>query len=363
MYHDYPHSDGAYACPQQYTFGSELIAAPYTSPADPDTRLSRQLVWLPPGDWYNFFSGNYYSGDRWLASYGRLDEIPVFARAGAIVPLGPKVGWGGIENPAELDLHVYAGANNEFILYEDDGETTSYQDGAYCLTAFTQEWEANKMAFRISAVSGQTQLAPERRQYQIFVYGLQEPETVQLQINGQESACRFAYHADLQKLVIYTVELSRDAQLSLRITQKTGLLARQTKTLDRARKFVSGFRMETMAKSALYERLPEITADLSLLATLSMALTTSQMQCLLEVLLEAGAYQISGAGQEDTWLLWNNNLDERARYSYVWENTDSWAAADRFVQESGTIPRMKVIELASKRQLTLKLVDYSLICE
>jgi alpha-glucosidase (family GH31 glycosyl hydrolase) len=362
MYHDYPRSDEAYACPQQYTFGSELIAAPYTSPADPDTRLSRQLVWLPPGDWYDFFSGAFYSGDRWLASHGRLDEIPVFAHAGAIVPLGPKVGWGGLENPAELDLHVFAGANNEFILYEDDGETTSYQDGAYCLTAFTQEWEANKMAFRISAVSGQTQFAPEKRQYQIFVYGLQEPETVQLQINGQESACRFAYHADLQKLVIYTVELSREAQLTLRITQKAGLLARRTEPLERARKIVSNFRMETMAKSVLFERMPEITADLSLLATLSMELQASQIQCLLDILLEAGAYQIRGAGQEDTWLLWNNNRDESARYTYAWENTNAWTATERFVQESGTIPRMKMIEFTGNQQLTLKLLDFSITC-
>ena len=87
MYYLYPDMDQAYSCPNQYTFGSELIAAPFTSPRDADTRLSRQVIWLPPGDWFNFFDGRYFEGDSWQAVYGDLGEIPVFARSGAIIPL------------------------------------------------------------------------------------------------------------------------------------------------------------------------------------------------------------------------------------------------------------------------------------
>ena len=99
MYYDYPDEDDAYRCPQQYQFGTELIAAPYVSPRDPDTRVSRQMVWLPPGNWFNFFTGEHYDGGRWHTLYGRLDDIPVFAKAGAIVPLGrsgcrqPRITW------------------------------------------------------------------------------------------------------------------------------------------------------------------------------------------------------------------------------------------------------------------------------
>ena len=58
MYYDHPLDEQAYHCPDQYLFGSELVAAPFISPADPDTRLSRQVVWLPLGDWFDFFSGD-----------------------------------------------------------------------------------------------------------------------------------------------------------------------------------------------------------------------------------------------------------------------------------------------------------------
>ena len=65
LYHWYPEDEAAYHCPQQYTFGTELIAAPFTEPIDPKTRLSRQVVWFPEGDWFNFFTGEYFAGGRW----------------------------------------------------------------------------------------------------------------------------------------------------------------------------------------------------------------------------------------------------------------------------------------------------------
>lgn len=362
MYHDYPRQEEAYLCPQQYTFGSELIAAPYTSPANPDTRLSRQLLWLPPGEWYNFFTGEYHAGDKWLASYGSLDEIPVFARAGAIVPLGPKVGWGGIENPAELNLHIFAGAKNEFVLYEDDGQTTGYQHGAYSLTAFTQEWETDRLVFRISPATGQTEFIPHRRQYQLFIYGVQEPETIELRIGGEERKCRFAYESAAQKLVIYTVELSKDTELALKLKRPNGLLAQHNNTLERIKKIISNFRMETIAKSVLYQRLPEIMIDHSILSALSMELTPSQTQCLMELLLQAGVFQINGWGEKNTWLLWNNNHDERATYHYAWENTNVWTAEDRFVQERGVIPKTKVIKFRSEQRLTVQMGHNTIVC-
>ena len=80
MYHVTPESEQAYACPNQYTYGTELIAAPFITPCDPDTQLSRQVVWLPEGGWYGFFDGRYYPGDAYHAIYGALGEIPVFAK-------------------------------------------------------------------------------------------------------------------------------------------------------------------------------------------------------------------------------------------------------------------------------------------
>ena len=83
-----------FAAYNTYGFGSELLAAPFTKPAHPETGLSRQTVWLPQGEWYDFFSGERLQGGGWHTLYGVLADIPVFAKAGAIVPLAPEGGLG-----------------------------------------------------------------------------------------------------------------------------------------------------------------------------------------------------------------------------------------------------------------------------
>jgi hypothetical protein len=153
--------------------------------------------------------------------------------------------------------------------------------------------------------------------------------------------------------------LAREADLKLKIKRTKGLLARRNGTLENAKKAVSNFRMETMAKSALFQSLPEIMTDLSHLAAFSMALKPSQIQCLLEIILEAGAYQITGAGREDSWLIWNNGRDDRAKYYYAQENFRVWDYKERFVQERSVIPRFKVINFAKNQQLTLNIGDHT----
>src|SRR5690606_26094417 len=134
-----PEDDDAYTCHQAYWFGSELIAAPFTAPTEADLGLSRQRVWPPDGLWFDFFTGRQYTGG-WRTVYGDWSQIPVLAKAGAIVPLGPLAGWGGVENPAEMAVHVFPGADGQFTLYEDDGETVAYARGSYAETPFVQNW-------------------------------------------------------------------------------------------------------------------------------------------------------------------------------------------------------------------------------
>lgn len=204
-------SPAAFSCPDEYFFGSELLAAPVTSPAKPATGRAQKRVWLPAGTWYNFFNGQPFPGRQWHTIQAALEDIPVFAKAGAILPLAPKVGWGGVENPAELDLYIFPGASNRFELYEDDGETTGYERGEYALTPFTVEETGGMLTFTIHPVRGDTRLVPPQRVYRLHLRGTRE------QVTGPEGA---AYDPSTRTWSLPPVTLEPDASYTLQFRIK-----------------------------------------------------------------------------------------------------------------------------------------------
>lgn len=87
MYWLEPEREETYDVPNEYYFGTEPIAAPITDPADPCTCMGCAKAWLPKGTWFDFFTGRRYEGGRLLSVWRSVEEMPVFARAGAIVPM------------------------------------------------------------------------------------------------------------------------------------------------------------------------------------------------------------------------------------------------------------------------------------
>jgi hypothetical protein len=336
MYHLYPEMPQAYACPDQYSFGSELIAAPFTRPLDPDTRLSRQVVWLPPGDWYEL-DGSQPLASGWHAIYGGLEEVPVFAHAGAILPLGALTGWGGIANPDSLAVHIYPGADNRFELYEDDGESQAYLAGDYALTTYELSWQAQRLDFHIHPVSGQRGLVPARRDYTLVFHALSQPEQVRVTVNGVEQAVRSDYDRQKFTLTLSSLQLTPVDECAIRLESSLPLAHNAGSIGHAAAKLVSAFRMETDAKRALYTALPQLMADPTGLAAFQAVLTPSQRRGLLETLTGAGIELNTNTGQPII-LLWNNRADPAAQYTLVLDEHRYHHPAERFRSESGALP-------------------------
>lgn len=302
MYHDFPTRDEAYLCPQQYTFGPELIAAPYTTPADPGTQLSRQVVWLPPGTWHHFFTGEQFQGDRWLVQYGRLHDIPLFAKAGAIVPLGPKVGWGGIDNPERIDLHCFAGADGEFTLYEDDGESLAYKNGSYVLTKFQQDWLENVMSVTIHPASGDVSHIPAKRSYRLHLRGISPNATLTAWLDGQSITLKATYDESTESL--QTASITVPASSEFRLTASgTRLLAPRNRLRETIDDMLRAFHLETLIKAAIAYNMDNLPGNPSLLETWEDQLSASQMQALLETLQQTGSHQLPdfAGGQTIQW--------------------------------------------------------------
>jgi alpha-glucosidase (family GH31 glycosyl hydrolase) len=168
MYYGNMENASAFDAQDQYFFGSELIAAPITDAVRPETGFAVKRIWFPAGEWHNFFTGERFQGGQWHEIKAALEDIPVFAKAGAIVPLASQPAWGGLDNPTELHLHIFPGADNVFELYEDDGETTDYQRGKYAITRFSFRGDV----FTIHPAEGDLSVIPSTRTYFIHLHGV-----------------------------------------------------------------------------------------------------------------------------------------------------------------------------------------------
>jgi hypothetical protein len=285
MYHDYPELEAAYECPQQYAFGPELIAAPFTSPALPEMGLARQEVWLPEGDWYDFFTGEHYRGGGKVVMYGRLRDIPVFARAGAIVPLGPDVGWGGVDVPDELHIHLFAGANGRFVLYEDDGETTAYKFGTHAQTEITQAWSDDAWWITIEAPAGVTDLLPETRTVTLYLHGIKQPEQWQLTIEREVVTAVSQYDSHTETCQIQGVALPKGSSLNLAVTAKgESLLSHRDRIDEKCFAMLRAFHLPTVTKSGIADYLPKVRANPDLLDEFTPNLSQNQMRALLDII-------------------------------------------------------------------------------
>jgi hypothetical protein len=261
LYYDHPEDEDAYRCPQEYRFGTELIAAPFTSPIDPDTRLSRQPVWLPQGEWYDFFTDDHYTGDRWITVYGGLDQIPVFAAGGAIVPLAPRTGWGDTGNPATLDVHIFPQRSNRFELYEDDGETIAYQRSQHCLTAFELKVHAAGVEFGIEPGQGAVAVVPQQRTYHLIFHRVTQPVEVTLHINGVAREALTRYDEKLQRFTIEVIAGPADrVEIAARCADRSWV-AQDDRREQRFLQMLRIFHMESESKRWLDQYRAEIFED------------------------------------------------------------------------------------------------------
>src|SRR5688572_3092876 len=111
----------------QYMLGPALLVAPVTA-----FEARERSVYLPAGtDWYDAASGRRIAGGQQVAIAAPRERMPLLARAGAIVPLGREVQWTGEDPQGPLTIHVFAGADGAFALYEDQGEDMGYARGEF----------------------------------------------------------------------------------------------------------------------------------------------------------------------------------------------------------------------------------------
>ena len=134
--------------PDQYMFGPALMVSPVT-----DQGKTSRSVYLPATtSWYDFYTGKKYTGGQTIDAAAPIDVIPVFVKAGSIVPMGPVEQY-ATEKPATVtELRIYPGANGQFEYYEDENEGYNYEKGSFATFKFS--WNDKTHMLTISDTKG-----------------------------------------------------------------------------------------------------------------------------------------------------------------------------------------------------------------
>ncbi len=177
----FPDEDDAYNTNRdQFMLGQDLLVAPIMTKGVRGT-ASRQL-WLPPGEWINWFSNQHYKGNQWLTVQSGINEIPMYQRAGAVIPVVQPALHSGAIDYVNMTLRIACpttSINSESKLYEDDGLSLDYRTGENRRTAFHYSFNGtNKHVVTIDRAEGNFQGAIDERAWTLDFRNIDKPKTV-----------------------------------------------------------------------------------------------------------------------------------------------------------------------------------------
>jgi hypothetical protein len=173
LYLEGPSDARSYAYPNEYFFGGEMLVAPISDPS------GSEQIYLPPGSWTDFSSGQTYPGRSLLSIRAPVGVIPVFVKTGSIVPLAPEMQYSGQKPLDRLTLAIYGPDPATFRLYEDDGVSLGYRSGQYAWTPISFRQSAlGQWQVVIGPTNGSFRGQVASRAYSVELHGLSEPTVV-----------------------------------------------------------------------------------------------------------------------------------------------------------------------------------------
>jgi alpha-D-xyloside xylohydrolase len=157
---DFLSDTATYTINNQYMFGPSILVNPVVEPlyylpnnVKKDSSAYTRNVYLPKGtDWIDFWTGKTFAGGQNVKANASFETMPLFVRAGSIIPMGPFVQY-STEKSDPLEIRIYPGADGDFTLYEDENDTYNYEKGVYSLITF--HWNNVQKTLTISDRKGE----------------------------------------------------------------------------------------------------------------------------------------------------------------------------------------------------------------
>jgi len=220
MFLNFQNDDECYKWDSQYQFmiGDNLLVAPVLSEKENFKKL-----YLPEGKWFDWWTNKIYEGNQWIIIEVPQREIPLFIREGGIIPMQQEQNYVGEKKIEEFEVKIFPSGSSVYQLYEDDGITTNYKNGAFSLTKFKVDKNINSVEINVSKEKDGFDLG--RKDYLFKVLDSALPERVSVNNNDLKSfkdlkslnsaAEGFCYLKDEQTLVIKAAD-KKNLNISVR---------------------------------------------------------------------------------------------------------------------------------------------------
>jgi len=189
---DFPTDTTALNVANEYMFGTSLLVTPVTEPlyttqygnfGKSDFSATKSTaVYLPQAQsWFDFWTGEKYSGRKIISKQTPIDILPLYVKAGSIIPMGPTMQYATEKKEDPIEVRVYTGADADFTLYEDENDNYNYEKGVYSLIPI--HWNEKTKTLTIGRRKGEFPGMLKKRTFRIiFVsdnFGVGETETVE----------------------------------------------------------------------------------------------------------------------------------------------------------------------------------------
>lgn len=179
LYLQYPDLEEAYRYSREYFFGDQMLVAPVLNAS------GDQTIYLPPGAWMDFFTGEHHSGGTTFTAHYAADETPVFVREGALIPEQTASDYSDQKPLDTLILNVYGAGNGSFELYEDDGVSLAYDQSQFALTRMTHATGSDGLQHLVvEPTKGTFQGQVPARSYELRIHTAARPSS--MTVNGSD---------------------------------------------------------------------------------------------------------------------------------------------------------------------------------
>lgn len=251
VYYRYPNLYDDELYHNEYFFGSQLFISPILHKKEDIMKRSIHRFYLPDGVWYDLYSGKKFLGNKKYVLFYSDETYPVFAKAGAIIPMGYNESINDVSTPTNLEISFFPGASNNYTLYEDDGITEQYKKKYYFQTDIEYKYLPNNYEIIIKPKEGNLAVNYPTRNYKFILKNVRSNADIVATVNLQPVAYR--KYEDGNDLVVELNNVNTNTIIALKCTGKDIEVSNFRALNDDIEGIISDLFIETELKNKIDE--------------------------------------------------------------------------------------------------------------